>query len=77
MGYDFVKDVMIIEGVEYALKPYRKWLIQNHEQLVNGHFIKALTVGGQTKFYYDWQAVYFLSAEYGFVNNYLTNHSQI
>jgi hypothetical protein len=74
MSYDFGKDVMIVEGVEHPLKPYRKWLIQNHEQLVNGHFVKALSIGGKVKFYYDWQAVYFLAHEYGFLHKYLTNH---
>lgn len=71
MKYDFTKDIMVIDGVEYQLKPYRKWLFENHEKLVTGHFIKALTIAGKTKFYYDWQAIYFLSAEYQFVDDYL------
>jgi len=71
MKYDFSKDVMVIDGNEYPLKPYRHWLMQNHERLVTSHFIKALTIGDKTKFYYDWQAIYFLSAEYEFVKDYL------
>jgi len=71
MRYDFSKDIMVIEGVEYPLKPYRKWLAENHERLVTGHFIKALTIGGKTKFYYDWQTIYFLADEYLFLKDYL------
>lgn len=71
MRYDFSKDTMVIDGVEYPLKPYRKWLTENHERLVSGHFVKALTIGDKTKFYYDWQTIYFLSEEYLFLNEYL------
>jgi len=71
MRYDFTKDIMVIEGTEYPLKPYRKWLRENHDRLVSGHFIKALTLGDKTKFYYDWQTIYFLSEEYLFLNQYL------
>jgi hypothetical protein len=71
MRYDFAKDTMLVDGNAYPLKPYRKWLMDNHERLVQGHFIKALHVDGKTKFYYDWQAVYFLAEEYLFLNSYL------
>jgi len=64
---------MVINGLEYPLKPYRQWLMKNHERLVTGHFIKALTVGGRTKFYYDWQTIYFLAEEYQFLDNYTNN----
>ena len=70
MRYDYSKDIMVIDGVEHSLKPYRKWLFQNHERLVSGHFIKALTFADKTKFYYDWQTIYFLAEEYLFINEY-------
>lgn len=71
MRYDFSKDTMVIDGKSYQLKPYRKWLKDNHERLVSGHFVKALTIGDKTKFYYDWQTIYFLAEEYQFLNDYL------
>lgn len=71
MRYDFVKDTMNVDGIEYQLKPYRKWLTDNHERLVSGHFVKALTMGDKTKFYYDWQTIYFLAEEYQFLNDYI------
>jgi hypothetical protein len=71
MKYDYSKDILIIDGKEYALKPYRKWLMHNHESLVVGHFVKAINIGKDTKFYYDWQTIYFLANEYGFFNDYL------
>jgi len=71
MRYDFSKDTMVIDGVEYPLKPYRNWLKENHERLVSGHFVKALTIAGKTKFYYDWQTIYFLAEEYLFINEYI------
>ena len=74
MKYDYTKDIVITNGVEHQLKPYRKWLLANHESLVVGHFVKALTIGGKTKFYYDWQTIYFLASEYGFFENYLNEN---
>lgn len=71
MRYDFVKDTMNVDGIEYQLKPYRKWLTDNHERLVSGHFVKALIMGDKTKFYYDWQTIYFLAEEYQFLNDYI------
>ena len=71
MKYNFSTDTMSHNSKEYPLKPYRKWLINNHEQLVTGHFIKALTVGDKTKFTYDWQSIYFKAEEYQFLHAYL------
>jgi hypothetical protein len=71
MRYEYSKDVMIIDGKEYSLKPYRKWLMEYHEGLCRGHFVKALKVDGYTKAYFDWQTIYHLASEYGFLNNYL------
>lgn len=73
MKYDYSKDILILDGEEYALKPYRKWLMANHESLVVGHFVKAIKIGKETKFYYDWQTIYFLSSEYGFLSNYIAS----
>lgn len=71
MRYDFTKDTMTVDGKCYPLKPYRRWLRENHDRLVSGHFIKALTLGDKTKFYYDWQTIYFLAEEYLFLNDYI------
>lgn len=71
MKYDYSKDILIMDGVEYQLKPFRKWLMRNHESLVVGHFVKAIRSGDQTKFYYDWQTIYFLASEYGFLQSYI------
>lgn len=71
MKYDYSKDIVSVDGVDYELKPFRKWLMQNHESLVVGHFVKAIRIGSQTKFYYDWQTIYFLASEYGFFQNYI------
>lgn len=69
--YNYSLDIMTINGDEYPLIPYRKWLIKNHETLCNGHFVKAIKMLGKTKFYYDWQAIYFIAFEYQFLNKYL------
>lgn len=73
MKYDYYKDIVSVDGVDYELKPYRKWLMRNHESLVVGHFVKAIKVGSQTKFYYDWQTIYFLANEYGFFQDYVSS----
>jgi hypothetical protein len=73
--YDYSKDIMAIDGSEYPLSPYRKWLFKNHESLCNGHFIKALKVLGKTKFYFDWQSIYLKASEYQFLNNYINELS--
>lgn len=69
--YDFNKDRMVISGVEYDLKPYRKWLARNHESLVQKHFIKAITIENKTKLTFDWQHIYFVADEYNFINDYI------
>ncbi len=69
--YDYLRDIMLIDGEEYPLKHYRIWLINNHESLCNGHFVKAIKMLEKTKFYYDWQAIYFIAFEYQFLNKYL------
>ena len=71
MKYDFVKDTMTIDGKDYPLRDFRKWLIINHEELVKGHFIKAIKVMDYTKFTYDWQTIYFKASEYGLLTDYL------
>lgn len=73
MKYDYSKDIVSVDGVDYELKPYRKWLMRNHESLVVGHFVKAIKIGSQTKFYYDWQTIYFLANEYGFFQDYVSS----
>ena len=62
---------MIVDGEEYSLSPYRKWLLKNHESLCNGHFVKALKVLDKTKFYFDWQSIYLKASEYQFLKTYL------
>lgn len=69
--YDYSKDTMNVDGVEYPLRPFRKWLISNHEGMVQKHFIKALTTVHGTKYTFDWAHIYFLASEYGFLTNYL------
>lgn len=70
-NYNYSKDIMVVDSVEYPLKPYRKWLIENHDSLVSGHFIKSLHVLGKTKFYFDWQTIYLKASEYQFLNDYI------
>lgn len=69
--YDYTGDLVVVKGVEYPLKPYRIWLIQNHEQLCSGHFIKAIRVGDRTRFTYDWQTIFLKAEEYQFLNDYI------
>lgn len=69
--YDYIEDNMTVDGVEYQLRPYRVWLIQNHEQLCSGHFIKAIKVGDRTRFTYDWQTIFLKAEEYQFLNDYI------
>lgn len=73
MRYDYSKDIVLHNDVEYALKPYRRWLMENHESLVSGHFVKAIYSRGKIRFTYDWSTIYFLANEYGFFENYLNN----
>lgn len=73
MKYDYTKDIAIRDGIEYPLKPYRQWLMKNHESLVSGHFVKAIYSRGKIRFTYDWSTIYFLANEYGFFENYLND----
>ena len=65
---------MTIDGEDYLLSPFRKWLLANHEQLCNGHFIKSIRVGDKIKFTYDWQHIYFVAEQYEFTKNYINEN---
>jgi len=69
--YDYSEDLMVIDGVNYPLKPYRKWLIINHEELVSNHFIKSITTLSGQKQTFDWAHIYFVAGEYGFISSYI------
>jgi hypothetical protein len=69
--YDFSEDKMQVNEVTYDLKPYRKWLLSNHETLVINHFIKSLTVNGKQKRYFDWQTIYHTAFVYHFIHDYI------
>lgn len=70
-NYDYREDVFVIDGVKFPLKPYRKWLLKNHEELVLNNHIKTLVVMGKTKRTFDWQHIFFLAETYHFLNTYL------
>lgn len=71
LKYDYSKDLMTLDGVDYPLSNFRKWLLTNHEQLCNGHFIKSIKCGGKIKFTYDWQHIYFVAEQYEFTKQYI------
>jgi hypothetical protein len=72
--YDYLEDNLVVDGAVYQLQPYRIWLIQNHEQLCSGHFIRAIRVGDRTKFTYDWQTIFLKAEEYLFLNQYIDEY---
>lgn len=71
VSYDYSKDIMFIDGVDFPLRPYRRWLIEFHESLCTGHFIKAIRSFDKIKYTYDWDTIYFKAAQYEFLNQYL------
>jgi hypothetical protein len=54
---------MNIDGVEYNLSNFRTWLVKHHRDIVDSHFVKAITMGKRTTFFHDWQHIYFLASE--------------
>ena len=68
---------MLVDGVEYPFDGYQIWLLQNHEQLCTGHFVKAIRSGGRTVFTYDWQTIYLKAEEYQFYKNYVNEINSI
>lgn len=75
--FDYSRDLFIADDTEYPLDGLRKYLIDNHEGLVRGHFIKAIRSGGKTKFTFDWDAIYFKAKQYSIIKNYLHELSGI
>lgn len=69
--YNYNSDLVNVDGVDYQLSLYRRWLLLNHHQLCSGHFIKAIVVKGKTKFTYDWQSIYLRAEEYEFLNDFI------
>jgi len=69
--FDYRKDEFTVDEQPYPLAGLRKHLINNHEDLVSGHFIKAIHSAGRTKFTFDWDAIYFKAKEYSIIKNYI------
>jgi hypothetical protein len=69
--YDYSRDVVTVDDVEYQLDDFRKWMLSNHSQLCSGHFIKAVRFRGNVVFTYDWQSIYLKADEYQFLNDYI------
>ncbi len=69
--YNYKIDAVQIDGTWYGLKPYRTWLLNHYPDLCQNHFIKAITVGGKTKFTFDWQSIYATAERYKYLNNYI------
>lgn len=69
--YDYSSDVVTVDGVDYPLSDYRRWLLLNHSQLCSGHFIKAIKIKDKTVFTYDWQSIYLRAEEYEFLNDFI------
>lgn len=66
---------MNVEGADYQLSAFRKWLLTNHEELVQNHFVKAVRVKGGVKFTYDWQHIYFIAEQYDFTKQFIYDHT--
>lgn len=69
--YDYTLDVFTLEGVDYQLDGFRRWLLSNHSQMCSGHFVKAIKTKGKVVFTYDWQSIYLKAEEYQFINDYI------
>lgn len=69
--YNYIDDLVTVDGVDYQLSAFRSWLLSNHEQLCSGHFIKAINVGDRVRFTYDWQSIYLKAEEYQFINDFI------
>lgn len=63
MKYDYTKDVMVVEGKEYSLKPFRKYLVQVCHDIVTAHRVARIWSSGKYRDTYDWQQIYFLASE--------------
>jgi len=74
MSYNYAKDTMTVGGKRYPLSEYRKWLKSNHYHLVQGSFIKAITIAGSTKFTFDWQHIYFIAEQHGLLAEFIQQY---
>jgi hypothetical protein len=70
MKYDYILNIVTIEGTDHDMDDYRRWLIDNHNQLCSGHFIKAIRKGDKTVFTFDWQSIFLKADEYGISKQY-------
>ena len=58
MNLNYNEDSMTIGKVEYSLKKYRWYLLNEYPDLCKAYFIKSIRVGSETIFTYDWMAIY-------------------
>jgi hypothetical protein len=69
--YNYSEDLVFIDGVDYNLEPYRRWLLKNYDQLCSSSFVKAISIKDKIIFTYDWQTIYLKAEEYFFLNQYI------
>jgi hypothetical protein len=75
MTYDYSKDTMRINGVDYPLKDYRNWMRAMHPDIIINHMVRYVIKSGKPKPTYDWQHIYFLAEEYGLLKKYINERT--
>lgn len=75
MIYDYVSDLMRINGVNYSLKDYRKWMKRNHPDIIVNHMVRYVRKNDKMTPTYDWQHIYFIAEEYGLLKKYINERT--
>lgn len=76
LSYDYIKDTVSTQGVEYELSDIRKWLTQNYSELVMSHFIKVIKSDGKNKPTFDWYNIYQTAEDMGLMHEYFMNYDR-
>lgn len=65
--FDYKNDTILIDGRLYQLDQLREWLLHNHPVLCTNNFIKTIRVYKANKRTYDWDNVFEIAQDSGFL----------
>ena len=68
--FDYGKDTVLINGIEYKLDRFREWLLMYHPTLCVNNFIRSIRVDHKTMRTYDWMAIFEIAKESGYASDF-------
>ena len=63
MHFNYSTDTVNIDGKKYNLEDIRQHLFDTDPAIIFSHRVKKIWIGGEYKWTYDWDTIYFKSKQ--------------